>query len=165
MNTKDEIKKRKVAAVDIFIAVLLLMCIIAVGIRIFMGERAFFTGDAKGEYTVSYTVTGTADEYSNYFSDGTALCLESGEPFGTLSGNATFTPAEIYTENSRGESVHGYATDGSVDIKGTVTVSGTMTDSGFLLNSTTYIAPNMTLTVASADITVTLLITDITKAQ
>lgn len=165
MNTKDEIKKRKVAAVDIFIAVLLLMCIIAVVIRIFMGERAFFTGDTKGEYTVSYTVTGAADEYSSFFSEGKKFCLESGEDFGILAGNATFTPAEIYTENSRGESVHGYASDGSVDIKGTVTVSGTMTDSGFLLNSSTYIAPNMTLTVSSADITVDILITDITKAQ
>ena len=166
MNTKDEIKsKKKIAAVDILIIILILLRLGGIVLRIMAGEGGVFAGDGKGEYTVSFTVNGQPDEYSSYFSEGTEFAFEGGEPFGAVAGNATFTPAELHSENSRGEYVHGYASDGTVDIKGTMTVKGTMTDSGFLINSNTYIAPNMTVTVSSPDITVTLTVTDITKAD
>ncbi len=166
MNKKDEIKnKKKFAAIDLLIIILLVVCLAGIVIRIAVGENLFFQKDSKGEYTVSYVVYEEADEYSNLFSSGKEFYLENGEYFGKLSGNATFTPAEIHSQNSRGEYVHGYADDGTVDIKGSFTVEGTMTETGFLLNANTYIAPNMTITVSSSDITVELLITDIAKAQ
>ncbi|MBQ2730073.1 MAG: hypothetical protein IJF69_04800 [Clostridia bacterium] len=166
MNKKDEIKtKKKIAAIDVLIVLLLLFCIAGIGVRIAVGDSGMFAKENRGEYVVSYVIEGEEDQYSSFFSEGSAFYLENGEMFGTLTGNATFTPAAVRSENSRGEYVHGYASDGTVDIKGTAIVKGTMTETGFLLNSNTYIAPNMTLTVSSSDITVKLLITDITKAQ
>ena len=166
MNNKDEIKtKKKIAAVDILIVMLVLLCIAGIVIRIAVGESSLFSKDNRGEYTVSYVITGEQDENSAFFAEGKQFFLESGEAFGTLTGSPAFTPAVISSENSRGEYVQSYSSDGTVDIRGTATVIGTMTDTGFLLNSNTYIAPNMSITVSSSDITVKLLITDITKAQ
>ena len=165
MNKKEEIKsKRKIAAVDIMIGLLLLLCIAGIVIRIVIGDSGLFSG-GKGDYIVSYVVRGEDEEYSPYFTEGKEFFLESGESLGTLVADAELPPAEIYEENANGELKLYYATDGTVDFKGTLLCKGTMTDSGFLLNSNTYIAPNMTITVASSDITVELLITDITKAQ
>lgn len=166
MNTNDTPKnKKRFAAVDILIAILLLLCIAGIGVRIFIGEgNLFHKGDA-GEYVVSYLIFGEADDYSSLFSEGCEFYLENGTLLGTLTGNAAFTPALLSSENSRGEYVATYATDGTVDIRGTMIVKGSMTESGFVLNSKTYISPNMTLTVSSSDITVDMLITDIAKAQ
>ena len=165
MNKKEEIKsKRKIAAVDIMILLLLLLCIGGIAVRIVVGDSGLMSG-TKGDYIVSYVVKAENDEYSPYFTEGHEFFLESGEAFGTLIADAELPPAEIYEENADGELKLYYAADGTVDFKGTILVRGIMTDSGFLLNSNTYIAPNMTITVASSDITVELLITDITKAQ
>ena len=165
MNKKEEIKsKRKIAAVDIMIFILVILCIGGIVIRIALGDSSLFSG-TKGDYIVSYVVKGEDDEYSPYFTEGSEFFLESGESLGTLIADAELPPAEIYEENADGELKLYYAADGTVDFKGTLLVKGIMTDSGFLLNSNTYIAPNMTITVASSDITVELLITDITKAQ
>ncbi|MBE6586969.1 MAG: DUF4330 family protein [Ruminococcaceae bacterium] len=165
MNKKEEIKsKKKIAAVDVMIAILLILCVAGIVIRVAVGDSGIFAS-GKGEYIVSYVVRGEDDEYSPYFAEGREFFLESGEKFGTLIADAELPPAEIYEENPNGDLELYYAQDGTVDFKGTLLVKGTMTDSGFLLNSNTYIAPNMTVTVSSSDITVELLITDITKAQ
>lgn len=165
MNKKEDIKsKRRIAAVDIMIVLLLILCIGGIIIRIAIGDSGLFSG-SKGDYIVSYVVRAEDDEYSPYFTEGQEFFLESGEILGTLTADAELPPAEIYEENADGELKLYYATDGTVDFKGTLLVRGIMTDSGFLLNSNTYIAPNMTITVANADIQVELLITDITKAQ
>jgi len=166
MNNKENIKRSKVkiAAVDVLIVLLLILCLAGVCVRIAVGENGLFSGEEKGSYIVSYVIEGEKDEYSSYFSEGCEFYLENGDRFGALSGNATFTPAKIIGENSRGEAVISYADDGTVDITGTFLVRGTMTESGFLLNSNTYIAPNMTVTVRSSDITSNITVTDITKA-
>ena len=166
MNTKEVQKnKKRISAVDVMIVILLLLCASGIIVRVIIGENSLFSKESKGDYIVSYVIPGYQDEYSDYFSQGCEFYLEDGELLGSLTGNATFTPAEIHTENSAGEYVSGYASDGTVDVKGSVLVKGTMTDSGFVLSSGTYIAPNMTLTAFSSDITVRMLITDIAKAQ
>ena len=166
MNNKEinNQPKKKIAAIDVLIVLLLMLCVAGVAVRIAVGENGLFSGEEKGSYVVSYVIEGEKDEYSNYFSEGAEFFLENGDRFGSLSGNATFTPAKILGENSRGEAVISYAADGTVDITGTFLVKGTLSESGFLLNSNTYIAPNMTVTVVSSDITATITVTDITKA-
>ena len=166
MNTKEALtNKKRIAAVDILIAILLLLCVVGVGVRILIGETSLFHKGDTGEYIVSYLISGEQDDYSSLFSDGCEFYMEDGALLGTLTGNATFTPALLSSENSRGEYVTVYATDGTVDIRGTMTVKGSMTESGFVLNSKTHLSPNMKLTVTSSDITVEMLITDIAKAQ
>jgi len=148
------------------IAILLLLCIVGIIVRIALGDSGLFQQGQKGEYIVSYVIKGESDEYKPYFTEGREFFLDSGERFGTLNSDALLNPSQIYTENAEGQYVITPAPDGTVDFKGTALVSGIMTDSGFLLNSGTYIAPNMTLTVSNSDITVELTVTDITvKAQ
>ena len=58
MNRKEEIKgKRKIAAVDIMIIILLLLCIGGIVIRIAIGDSCVFSG-TKGYHIVPYVVKG-----------------------------------------------------------------------------------------------------------
>ncbi len=157
--------KKKIAAADAFIVILLLLSIAAMGVRIAIGSGGLLSTSEHGEFLVSYVVSGIKSEYSDAFSGGREFYLEDGEKFGVLCDGAAFTPAKMYTENADGICRTVYATDGTVDIKGVATVRGTMTDSGFLLGGSKYIAANMPLTVSSPDITVTITVTDITTAQ
>ena len=53
MNKKEEIKsKRKIAAVDIMILLLLLLCIGGIAVRIVVGDSGLMSG-TKGDYIVS----------------------------------------------------------------------------------------------------------------
>lgn len=164
MKKKNEDKKR-IAAADAFIILLLLLSIAAVAVRITVGSGGLLSSNERGEFLVSYVVSGTKSEYSDAFSAGREFYLESGEKFGVLREGAVFTPAKIYTENADGICRAVYASDGTVDIKGTAAVRGTMTDSGFLLGGSRYIAANLPLTISSSDITVTITVTDITAMQ
>ena len=166
MNNKDiSQKKKRIAAVDVLIILLLVICVAGIGLRIAVGENGLFYADTKGEYIVSYVIYGESDEYSGLFADGVEFFFESGERLGSLMGTPSLTPTKIVTKTSSGNYTVSYANDGTVDFKGTVRVRGTMTDSGLLVNSSTYIAPNMTVSVASSDISADMHITDIKAAQ
>lgn len=157
--------KKRIAAADAFIILLLLLSIAAIGVRITVGSGGLLSADERGEFIVSYVVSGTKSEYSDAFSGGRAFYLENGEEFGVLREGAVFTPAKTYAENADGTYRAAYASDGTVDVKGTATVSGIMTESGFLLGGSRYIAANLPLTISSSDITVTITVTDITAIQ
>lgn len=166
MNNKDVSKKKKrIAAADMLIILLLVLCVAGIGLRIAVGENGLFYADTKGFYTVSYVIYGKGDEYSGYFADGCEFFFENGERLGTITGTPALTPAKIVTKTAAGNYTVSYAKDGTVDIKGTITVKGTMTDSGLLINSGTYVSPNMTVSVASSDISTEMLITDIKAAK
>ena len=157
--------KKKTAALDVFVIILLLVCIAAIGVRVTVGSGGLLSTDERGEFLVSYVVSGIKSEYSDAFSEGKEFYLEDGEKFGTLASGAVFTPAKLYSENADGEYKTSYATDGTVDIKGTAVVTGSMSESGFLLGGNRYIAANMALKISSSDISVTVTVTDITKIQ
>lgn len=161
MNKKEKIKKgKRITAVDIMIALLLILCIVGLGIRIAYGDTGIFQKNEQKEYVVSYVVSGISEKYYKHFAEGSEFSLENGETLGTLLTDAYISRAEALGE---GEAAEGEtAADSDLrDFRGTILVNGSKTDSGFLLNSRTYLAPNMTITVASPDITVELLITDI----
>ena len=46
-------KLRQYSAADVFLWLLLLMCVAGIGIRIAAGERSIFTKEAPGEYLIS----------------------------------------------------------------------------------------------------------------
>lgn len=166
MNNKEvSRKKKKIAAVDVLIVILLVLCVAGIGLRIAVGENGLFYADTKDEYLVSYVIYSESDEYSALFAEGCEFFFESGERLGTVTGTPSLTPSKIVNKTSSGNYTVSYANDGTVDIKGTVLVRGTMTDSGLLVSSSTYIAPNMTVSVASSDISADMHITDIKAAQ
>jgi hypothetical protein len=52
-----------------------------------------------------------------------------------------------------------------VDIRAVLSVKGTMTESGFMLDGTTYVAPNMTLSLNTAKLSVVATVIDITIVE
>ena len=91
--------------------------------------------------------------------------LEDGTPFGSLTGDAVFTPTREYLEDENGQYVASYNSSGRVDVKGTAKVEGVMTERGFMLEDKMYLAANMPLTVYSTEMTAEILITDISKVS
>ncbi len=166
MKKKEKGTKRgRLPAADLFLWLLLLLCIIGVGVRVVAGADGIFSRGEAGEYLISYLITDMRSEYSERFGEGTEFYLEDGTPFGVLSGEAVFTPTREYLENENGEYVVSYSSGNRVDVKGTVRASGAMTERGFMLEKKKYVAVNMPLTVHSAEISAEILITDISKVS
>lgn len=164
-NMNNETKRGRplgASAADVFLWLLLLLCIAAVAVRIVLGEGGGIALTRQENYLLSYSAAGVRGEYSDAFSDGTEYYLEDGTYFGKLTGEAVLTPMREYLENSHGVYVVSYRSDGRMDVKGAAQVRGAMTERGFLLGGETYIAPNMRLTLYSATATVEILVTDIT---
>lgn len=156
---------KRFAAIDALVILLLLLCVAGIAVRMAIGPGGLLSSHDKGDYIVSYIVTGIRGEYSDCFSEGKEFFFEDGEHFGTLTAGAVFTPARLYGEDADGKYVPSYASDGRVDVRGTALCEGKMTDEGFLLGGSIYAAANSQFTVSSADITVDIVITDIAKAQ
>ena len=152
------------AAADLFLWLLLLLCIAGIVIRIIAGSDGSFMKGESGEYLISYVVTDVRSEYSDHFSEG-SYYLEDGTLFGVLSKDAVFTPTREFLENENGEYVASYNSSGRVDVKGTAKAQGIMTDKGFMLEDRVYVAANMRLTVHSDEMSAEILIMDISKVS
>ncbi|GFI55797.1 hypothetical protein IMSAG013_00848 [Clostridiales bacterium] len=153
------------AAADLFLWLLLLLCIAGIVIRIIAGSDGSFMKGESGEYLISYVVTDVRSEYSDHFSEGSRYYLEDGTLFGVLSKDAVFTPTREFLENENGEYVASYNSSGRVDVKGTAKAQGIMTDKGFMLEDRVYVAANMRLTVHSDEMSAEILIMDISKVS
>ena len=158
-------KLTQFAAADLFLWLLLLLCIAGIVIRIIAGSNGFFVKGESGEYLISYEVTDVRSEYSDYFSEGNRFYLEDGTLLGILSKDAVFTPTREYLENENGEYAASYNSSGRVDVKGTVKAQGVMTDQGFMLENKVYVAANMKFTIHSAEMSTEILIMDISKVS
>lgn len=152
-------------AADLFLWLLLLLCVIGIVIRVIAGSDGTFAKGESGEFLISYVVTDVRSEYSDYFSEGVQYYLEDGTQFGVLSKDAVFTPTREYLENENGEYVASYNASGRVDVKGTAKVRGSMTDRGFMLEDKVYVAANMKLIVHSSEMSAEILIMDISKVS
>lgn len=168
---KSEIKaiKRRISPLDVFIFILVLMCIAGVILRVFVGKDGVLpeVSPEKEEYAVSFSISGAMSSQSGAFTNGERFYCEDGSSFGTLN-DRVFTPAVIYTEGEDGKFIVSHSGDDNgdnslVDIKGTMIVEGYETDYGFLLNGKDYIAPNYSLTLHTAKTTADVKIMDITK--
>ena len=158
MNKKSN---NGVYALDIFIVVLLVFSIIGAAVRVFYASDMILSGE-KDNYYVSYVICNTDSNMTGYFSEGAVFYTEDGEEFGSLVGDATSTPARVYTQNSEGKYITSYS-DTHFDLSGTFSVNGEMKEQGFVCGSS-YLAPNMTVKISRSGVTAEILITDITKA-
>lgn len=158
----DKKSKNGIYALDIFIVVLLVFSIIGAAVRAFYGSGMILAGE-KDNYYVSYVICNTDSNMTGYFSEGAVFYTEDGEEFGSLVGDATSTPARIYTQNSEGKYITSYS-DTHFDLSGTFSVKGEMKDEGFVCGAS-YLAPNMTVKISRSGVACEILITDITKAS
>lgn len=155
--------KKRIAAIDVFIILLLCCAVFGVGFKVFAGNAGLFAG-AEEEYYISYVIEGADSETSKLISAGTQFYFDNEDFCGTVVGNVITTPARIYNENANGEYVLSYSSGAKVDITGTLSVRGSMTEKGFVCGGD-YIAAGMKLRLHTSGVSPVILITDISKAS
>lgn len=169
----NKTKKTRLGALDVFIIAAVLVCAVSVGLRMFMTRSSDLDKNVKlDDYIVSFKVMGIRDSSAkNYLHKGTNFYLDENDTFfGTLREGVTVNDAEAYYEMPDGSIV--LASNNAsgdlyrVDAECTLEVSGkTDADGRFLLNGNKYIGINKELLIYSKYLSITVLVTDIAKAQ
>ncbi len=170
MKDREENKQgKRISALDIFAALLLILCVAGLVIRLTVGREGVLPEGApeSDDYAVSFEIAGQRSSAGTGLSAGDVFYTEDDAVFGTVTDQISVTPARIYTENEEGRLTLGYSSSegdsGLVDIRGTMTVVGYPVDYGFLAGGKTYVAPNHTLILHTDKMTVSVRITDVTK--
>lgn len=166
---KNEVETKKasrVSPLDIFIAILVIMCIAGVVIRVYVGKDGILpaAGSETADYVVSFEIKNAIPELSTYLASGESLYDDEGNLFGTVNENLTVTPALVFVEDSEGKYVPVYSSSEN-DIRGTVMLSGRYESYGFLVNGKVYIAPNFEIELHTGMASFTMKVTGISKVQ
>ena len=155
----------RINSVDIMVILLCIVCIAGMVFRFGMIENVELSA-TKHTVTVSYVIEGISDTSVEYLSQGDEVFFSDDKgKIGTLSSTPTSSPSIVYVYGDDGSITQKASANGKVDVKGTFTAYGEMTDSGFMLNGTTYIAPNMTISIETQNIALSMLIVDISIVE
>ncbi len=166
-------EKKHLGALDVFIIILLVACLVSVGIRIFSTMNSDTGSHAQlDNYIVSFKILNIKDSSAkNYFEKGTKFYLKDSEEFfGTLREGVTIKDAESYyqmhdgtvvlsTNNANGD-LYRVDVEASLDVQGMTDANGV-----FLLDGNKYLAPNKEVLIYSKYLSVNVKIMDIKKAQ
>lgn len=164
-NTKSTAKKtRKIKPniIDFIIIIAVVAAIIGITVRSGVVEQVTINNSLETA-RVSFLVSNVSESSGEYFSNGDAFYSSTHKcNFGTLEQFWTM-PAEIYLTNEYGVLGKTTVSGDKIDVRGTMLCTGVFTADGFFLAGSNYIAPNSSVTVKSANITVSLTIMDIEK--
>ena len=148
-------KKVKFNAMDVLIILLIIACIASVCYKAFFAESLAPESDL-GEYRIYFKIDDIKSTSLAYFVPGDNVRLTSSdEKVGTLEGIVQSllavgayndNGAEIYYPEVEDQTIYN---DTRYSLTGYILVKGIMTDKGFLLNGTTYIAPNSELEIVT----------------
>ena len=156
--------KRKFNIIDVIIIVLVILCIVGIYFRSRITE---WVGIDKQlvEYRLSFKVSEIKYTSSEYLSTGEKIYLDNPDlELGTIDGNCTVLPAEVYLEKNDGTLIRvDYPKDSFVDISGSLKCMGTEREDGFYLAGSISISPGMKLKVHTEMLDFTITITDIVK--
>jgi len=169
----NKTKKQRLGALDVFIIAVVLVCAVSVGLRMFMTQNSDLDKNVQlDNYIVSFKVMGIRDSSAkNYLKKGTDFYLDETDTFfGTLREGVTTNDAEAYYEMPDGSIVLASNTASGdlyrVDAECSLDVTGKMDANGyFLLGGNKYIGRGKELMIYSKYLSITVLVTDITKAQ
>ena len=169
----NKIKKQHIGALDVFIIVAVLVCAVSVGLRMFMTRNSDLDKNVQlDNYIVSFKVMGIRDSSAkNYLRQGTNFYLDENDAFfGTLREGVATNDAETYYDMPDGTVVLAPNTATGdqyrVDAECSLDVTGKMDANGyFLLGGNKYIGINKEIMIYSKYLSITVIITDITKAQ
>lgn len=134
--------KKKLGALDVFIIVILIMCIVSIGLRVFSNKTSDISESTQLEnYTVSFKVMGIRDSSArNYITKGTKFYLNDSNVYiGAINnGDITITDAQKYYDALDGSTVSATNTGTGdlykVDVEAAFDVEGKTDSSGrFLL--------------------------------
>lgn len=167
-------KKKGLGALDVFIIIILLVCAVSIGFRIFADRNSEVGENIQLEdYVLSFKVMGIRDSSArNYMEKGTKFYLTDSNVFlGTISDrDITITDAKKYYEALDGSVVTATNTGTGdlykVDVEAAFDVQGKIDSNGrFLLDGNQYIGLNQEIQIYSKYLAITILVTDIEKAQ
>lgn len=169
----EKTKKMRLGALDVFIIAAVLVCAVSVGLRMIMVNNSDLDKNVQLEnYIVSFKVSGIRDHSAQkYLQEGTNFYLDENDVFfGTLRGIPTTNDAEKYYEMPNGEIVRVKNNETGdfhrVDVECVLDVTGKMdADGRFLLGGNKYIGVNKELLIYSKYLSITAVVTDITKVQ
>ncbi|MDD6985251.1 MAG: DUF4330 family protein [Eubacteriales bacterium] len=166
--------KKKLGALDVFIIAILIMCIVSIGLRVFSNKTSDISESTQLEnYTVSFKVMGIRDSSArNYITKGTKFYLNDSNVYiGAINnGDITITDAQKYYDALDGSTVSATNTGTGdlykVDVEAAFDVEGKTDSSGrFLLGGNQYIGENQELQIHSKYLSITILVTEITKSR
>ena len=158
--------KRRFNLIDAFIIVLVILCVVGVYFR---SQITSWIGIEKKveEYQISFDVSAVRYTSGQYFYTGSQVYLDSGNILvGTIEGNCTILPAEVYVDVSDGSSVlTNYPKDTFVDVSGNIKCEGLEKDGRFYLNGSYSLAPGSQVNVHTETIDFVMTITGISKTS
>lgn len=162
-------KKGRFNAIDAFVILLIVACIVGVVYRYITLEETSVNATLK-EYVIHFKVADVSGTSLKYFKTGDTFRIKSnGVRLGTLDGIQQHVPAvgaynkngaKIYYPQLEEETTYNTSHYSAV---GYITVKGKMTADGFLLNGNTYITANDDLHVLSEHVETTLRVMSITE--
>lgn len=163
-TSKKFFEKRKFNIIDAFIIILALICVLGIYFRSQITE---WIGIDKqlSEYKIVFKVSEIKYTSGKYFISGGELFLDSPDiQLGTIDGNCTFVPSEVYLELGDGVFAQStYPKDTYIDVFGAVKCTGAVREDGFYLEGSYSITPGMKLNVHTEMLDFTLTVTDIVE--
>lgn len=156
---------RRINSADVFVILLCIVCIIGMVLRFGVLETIENNAKSQGA-TMTVLIEGISSSSKDYLTAGDIVYMaEDGNKIGSLSSVLSVTPSVFYEYSDDGSINEKQSVNGRVDIRAVITIEGSMTEAGFLLDGTTYVAPNMRLSICTSSFSVTALITDITVVE
>ena len=160
MDNKVEKNKKRFNIIDFLIILVVAALVFSIALRYNLADRVGLSSRTD-EVTISFLVQETSPTTIDAFVLGDEFYIDQNSVLlGTLLSVQRYE-AEQYYENEDGEMILSY-TSAYIDIRGEIKASGSMTESGFMLNGTTFIAPNKKITVKSKNVTCDFIITSVT---
>lgn len=160
MDNKVEKNKKRFNIIDFLIILVVAALVFSIALRYNLADRVGLSSRTD-EVTISFLVQETSPTTIDAFALGDEFYIDQNSVLlGTLLSVQRYE-AEQYYENEDGEMILSY-TSAYIDIRGEIKASGSMTESGFMLNGTTFIAPNKKITVKSKNVTCDFIITSVT---
>ena len=170
-NTSEK-RKIKCNAVDYFIIIAVVLCLVGVGLRIAIENNggSLSSPVVMEDYILSFHISDIRNTSTEYLGVGEQFYIESTKQyFGEIADNIAVTPALFYVENGEGHYVQTYAPENGdatrVDVTGTMRVSGYMGEHGFLLGGNTTLAANKEVSLLNKNLKVKITVTGIEKAS
>ena len=161
---RKRVTGRRFNVIDLFLILLVILCILGVYFRSQISE---WIGVEKNleEYSIGFKVSEVRYTSSKYLQSGSAVYFDGGNVMiGTVDGNCTVLPAEVYIDGPEGIPVKvNYPKDTYVDISGRIKCQGIQKENGFYLDGTYSLAPGSTVNVRTEMLNFSMTITEISK--
>lgn len=151
--------------IDLIIIILALACIAGIYIR-YASLDDINAQAALDSAQVSFLVQDIRNTSAKFFENAEKEVYFADEKvkFGEFMRGFTITPAEKYMTDESGNVYKAvYPENTRIDVRGKILSEGRWTDTGFYVDGSIYIAPGKEIKIATSDITVTLIVTEVTK--